>query len=1122
MRKIKLILTLLFVWNIVLYSQVSMYDFKIISPRKGLSQSTVYSIFQDSKGFLWFGTNDGLNRYDGKNMVLLTYKDGNKRKILKGSVRGLDESADQKLFIANYGVGLNVYNLNNDEFKTYHSNDSVDNSLSSDFVNSVLCVDEKTVWISTDKGVSKFNPLAETFRNYTLPVLRSENSAMQGAFSLFEDENHNLWIGSQGRGLFKFVAEEERFVPFVNKTKGGDFIRKNFISGIVSFKDGLFLVATKAGLFLFDPQTGVFFKYKLDDIELYKIAKDQFGGFWITSRLQGLYHIDKNEKLEQFNNNPYDLMSFPDYQLLSIYKDHMQNVWVGTQTHGVVQINLERKPFVNLYHVPNKPSISDNSVFALDEDEKGDVWIGTTRGLTIWNRENNSFKPVRLKLPGNKMVYDISVWSLFFDKRNVVWIGTNSGLIKYDRKTGRQTNYYAKTNKKINSHVLLNNDIICMEKDKKNSMWIATPGGVNRLNLKNNSIKHYTPDTSDNSLSHSMVWDILCDSKGRLWFCTENGLDIFDYKTDNFSKIKFSKDDFNPGNTLSNSTVSILESAEGDMWVTTRSGIFILDPDNKEIKGFVKSGGKMMKEQVYNILEADSSFWASTNKGLIKIDKASYGIDSRYTVDDGLLSNEYNAGSAKKLRDGYFLFGGINGATAFYPGKIHRSKYCPPVYYTGISLFGKDVSPENPEVWIRAEFVKNLTSASRIIFTPDEKMFSLKFTALDYVYPDNVSYFYRILPVSEKWIALGKRNFVSFINLNSGNYTLEVKSTNGDGFLCNNVRSIELVILPPFWKKWWVLLSGSILLGLLIFMIVRFRVLRLRREKKKLEEIVDVRTKEIQQQRNIANKQRDEIARQKEKLQDFASELEDKVRERTKELEHAKLKAEESDRLKSAFLSNMSHEIRTPMNAIIGFSELLLTTGFDESEREIFAKMVKSNGDALLSLLNDIIDISMIESGQLKLNFTDVDVCNLVNETFLIFKKSKLLSDKKDVKLKLSAEVNKKIIINTDSNRLRQIINNLLNNALKFTDKGVVELGCREENDKILFYVKDTGIGISEDFRDKIFERFYKHEKDKNSIYGGNGLGLTITRNLVEALKGKIWVESVEGKGTTFFFTFPK
>jgi len=1111
------IVVLLLLWCNVSYSQVSKYELRQISLKEGLSQSSGFSIFQDSKGFMWFGTSDGLNRFDGRNISVLSDFQG--KEFLRGSIRGIDEGTEGELYLATNGMGLKIYNINNGNIKSYLPADTK-NSLVSNFLNSVLYVDEKTVWMASNKGVSRFNPQTEMFHNYRLQERETNKEPVTGAVCLFKDKNNDLWVGTQGVGMMKYIQDEERFIPFVNKTDGGNSVKKNFINSIIEYRDGLFLVATDDGLFLFDPQTGIFLKHLINNVELLDIVKDHFGGIWIASRHDGLYHIDKNEKLERLINNQYDLKSLPDNQLLCVYKDNMQNVWVGTRTKGIVQINLERKPFTNLYHVPNKQSIANNSVYAIGEDEDGNVWIGTVKGLTVWNRNNNKFKQIGVRLFNKKMTYDVSVWSILFDSNSIVWIGTNSGLIKYNVKTGQQQHY---SNEPGNASSLLCNDVTSIEKDKNNDLWISTPEGVSRLNKKDNTfIRYASEDSVAGSLSHNRVWDIFCDSKGRLWFSTSDGLDLYNYEKDDFSVLKFSDSDFNKSNILSNGILSISEAANGDLWVATRSGVFILDSNTITIKGFAKIVDEFSNELVYELLEGRDSFWASTNKGLIVIDKESYDIRGRYMVEDGLCSNEFNLGASCRLKDGAFIFGGIVGASLFTPEDIKKSNFCPPVYFTGISLYGKEVSPENPSVWKRANFEKNIMSASKITFTPDEKMFTLKFAALDYINPKRVSYFYRILPVSDEWISLGKQNFVNFINLNTGDYTLEIKSTNGDGIMCDNIRSIKLVVIPPIWKKWWVIYVGISTIVLLVFLIFRLRVLRLRKEKRKLEKIVNARTREIKNQRNIANKQRDEIARQKEELQDFAAELEYKVRDRTKELESAKLKAEESDRLKSAFLSNMSHEIRTPMNAIIGFSDLLLTTGFNEAERISFANMVKSNGDALLSLLNDIIDVSMIESGQLKLHIAKVDVCDLVNDIFLSFSNSKLLKEKKNVKLILSANISGSVIINTDINRLRQIISNLLGNSIKFTDKGSIKLGCGEEDDNVVFYVKDTGIGISEEYKDRVFNRFYKLGKDEKSIYGGNGLGLTISKNLVEALNGKIWFESEEGKGTTFFVSFPK
>ncbi|NPA36494.1 MAG: hypothetical protein GXO47_06560 [Chlorobi bacterium] len=1092
-------------------AQISNIRFKTISTNDGLSQSSVLSVFQDSRGFIWIGTFDGLNRYDGKDISLLSVFTNGKEEFVKGRISSLDEDNNKNLYIASQGAGLRIYNLETGILKSYTLSDSVSNSLNSNCINTVVCVDEQTVWLATSKGVTLFNPKTERFYNYYLPEVNGISE--HNVTSLLLGENNELWLGTERSGLFKFIWNEERFIPYYNKSKNGGGKDKNKITSVIGYKDGLLLVTTKSGLYIFDPQTGLFFSHLVSDIELIDAVKDKNGGVWLSTAKSGLYHIDKNENLTVYENNPYDPMSFPGYSLREVYCDNMNNLWVGTMTKGVVQVNLNRKPFMNIYYVPNKPSIPDNTVYSMAEDKNDNVWIASVKGLSVWNRKDNSFKRISLNVYG-KNIYNISVWSLFLDG-NVLWVGTNTGLIKYNIKTGRQTHYFHRAK---DPGSLIHNDITFISKDKRGNLWVSTPGGISELKRNVHRFINYTSsDNDDNSLSHNRVWESYCDSKGRLWFCTDNGLNRYDFKTGKFEVYRFSNE-----NVLSNSLSAILETPEGDLWITSHRGIFIFDPDNAEVKGFVTHEGEFFDEHAYDLLQTDSTIWASTNNGLVVIDKKSYEIKSVYTPTDGILGKEFNTGAALKLRDGFFLFGGIEGITGFYPEKIHKSDLCPPVYFTGLALYGKDVVPENKDVWGRTRFIRSLTSASKITFTPDEKMFTLRFSALEYNYGDRVNYYYRILPISKKWIYIGKRDFVNFINLNSGSYMFQVKSTNGDGKLCNNTRTVELVIFPPFWMEWKFISFMTVILLLLISLIIKLRLSRIKREKKRLEDLVDIRTKEIQAQRNIANRQRDEIARQKEQLQDFAAELEHKVRERTRELEKAKLKAEESDRLKSAFLSNMSHEIRTPMNAIMGFSELLLTSGFDDKDRKTFARMVKANGDALLSLLNDIIDISMIESGQLRLHFSLVNVCKVVNDIFISFRNSKIYLEKNNVELVLSAGINKKLKVNVDVNRFRQIVNNLLNNALKFTDEGTVELGCEEMDDRIKFYVKDTGIGISKDMQLKIFNRFYKLGKDEKTLYGGNGLGLTITKNLIEALNGEIWVESELGKGTTFFFTIPK
>jgi len=551
----------------------------------------------------------------------------------------------------------------------------------------------------------------------------------------------------------------------------------------------------------------------------------------------------------------------------------------------------------------------------------------------------------------------------------------------------------------------------------------------------------------------------------------------------------------------------MLEVKKDIFWLGTSKGISVFDLSKGRIIKNVGVKDGLASGYIYRFLRHDDKVWASTNNGLAVLDVNKCAVKNVFFDHDGIQSNEFNT-AALELSDGYFLFGGVNGVTGFYPNQIQTSKFVPPIYFTGLIVNGKKVTINDQYDNGKVKFNRDIVEASGIMFEPDERMFSLQFAALDYSNPGQVKYFYRLLPGSEEWVPLGNRNNVTFVNLNPGKYTLEVKSTNGDGVLCDNTKSLEVIIKPPFWRKKWVAALELILMMLFIYAVFRYRTYKLRKAKENLEHVVYDRTKEL--------------AVQKDKLEELASSLEKKVKERTVELEKAKLKAEESDMLKSAFLSNMSHEIRTPMNAIMGFSDLLVTPGFDEDERRKFANLVKENGDTLLTLLNDIIDISMIESGQLKLNLCDVELYELVMSVYNTFSNSMLYQDKKD-KVQLVVKVsegNRDVVMRTDNHRLMQILNNLVSNAIKFTSEGIVEFGYLVNGSDVIFYVKDTGIGIGEAELKNVFKRFYKMQNGKSYFYPGNGLGLTITKNLVKALNGKIRVESEPGKGTVFYFTF--
>ncbi len=394
---------------------------------------------------------------------------------------------------------------------------------------------------------------------------------------------------------------------------------------------------------------------------------------------------------------------------------------------------------------------------------------------------------------------------------------------------------------------------------------------------------------------------------------------------------------------------------------------------------------------------------------------------------------------------------------------------------------------------------------------------TFQFAALHYAQPSLNKYAYYLEGFEKDWNYTGNQRSATYTNLDPGNYTFRVKASNNDGIWSDKEVALNILIKPPWWETLFVKITIPILMVLIILGIFRIRLSLLKYQKKVLQQTVDKRTEEIQEASTLLEERQEEIMMQNEELLKHRNNLEELVEVRTFQLEKAKQKAEESDRLKSSFLANMSHEIRTPMNAILGFSSLLNETEFNEAEKEGFIRTIKSNGETLMVLIDDILDISMIESNQLILNPQYFDVNNVLTELENFYR----LKNDHGLIIEFVNSKDKELILNIDPVRFRQVMSNLLSNALKYTNKGFIKFGYEKKENEIRFFVSDSGIGIDPKYSANIFDNFYKIEPQSNQVYRGTGIGLAICKRLVELLNGTIWVESKPGYGSNFFFTIP-
>ncbi|MBS2210177.1 hypothetical protein KEM09_02125 [Carboxylicivirga mesophila] len=1088
-------------------AQVRRYTTYSFSIDDGLSQNSVTCILKDQRGFIWLGTEDGLNRYDGKEVTTFVSKGSPEEGLIINTVNSLIEDRDKDLiYIGTNGGGLSVFDLNTEKFTHYPYRDS-GNSISSGFVYDLFKDQSGNIIIATSYGVSIFNPDTKQFDNFESSEAEDAEFPFVVATSVFADENGVIWAGTYGLGLVKLDVASRTFTRYTNSRKEQRY-NSNIIDEIRPSGESRYLwLATDNGFYEFDKETGRFKLLYLENTKVSDALVDKNGGIWLSSGLDGIAYVSPDGTITSLKNDPYDIYSLEENSVRCLYLDDREHLWIGTKSSGCIHMDVSGNQFVHYYQTKDGKGVNGRTVFALSKDKQQHVWVGTMKGLSIWDASTGNIRPYYFLDHQD----DVSVWALYNDNDDL-WIGTSQGLFKHN-KASRSTNIYKYI--EGDSTSLSDNEVFAIEKDAAGNLWIGTAYGLSKFDPSADKFIRYQFANYDGALTNEMIWDIFCDSKERLWVTTQYGVNIYKPETDSFTYL-FNTEADTLGLSSYNVT-SVYEDSRNRIWLTTSKGINLVNDSLHIIKHYSEEQG-LANDYTYHLYEHNNELWVSTNKGISRINLETEDVIS-YDVQDGLQSNEFNPAS-EVLDDGRMLFGGINGFNVFHPDSIRQSTFSPAIYFTSLELYDQ-ASQDLDSLAIDRRVVRSsLLNSDQIILDADQRFFTINFTALDYQAPLQIDYYYRMLPISPDWIPLDDKRNLTFIDLNIGQYKLEVRSTNAEGYFCDNTRSIAIIIRPPLWKEPWFVVLSVLLAVVLVYMAGRLYYLRMKRDKEVLEKRVHIRTKEIQLQRNIAHRQRDEIARQKDELEHLAKNLEGIVDERTMELKLAKEAAEESDRLKSAFLSNMSHEIRTPMNAIMGFSELLLDSSFNEQEKNDFAHLIRTNGDNLLHLLNDIIDISMIESGQLKVVLTQIDVNELIKEVFETFKTSRLLQEKPAIKYELIC-ADEPIILQTDAFRLRQILNNLISNAIKFTNSGYIKVALKEEGNQALFSVEDSGIGISLEHQTRIFERFSRIDNTNENLYGGNGLGLTITKNLVEILKGSISVESELGVGTNFYFQLP-
>jgi signal transduction histidine kinase/ligand-binding sensor domain-containing protein/CheY-like chemotaxis protein len=1042
----------------------------------------VLSIAQDNYGFMWLGTDDGLYRYDGHTFRPYRHDPANSHSLSDNTVMTVLKDRVGILWIGTGYGGLDRFDPAQDVFTHSRHDPNDSHSLSDDHI---LCIYQDlagSIWIGTTDGLNRLDRADGHFLQYRLPS--QDGPRNNNIWALYEESKGSFLVGT-GQGLYKLDGYTGRFSHFSNSSFAGSALDNQQVG--LLFQDRLRALWVGSGdvngFGAFNPASRAFTYYPLDSSRLpdpqsvgvIRMQEDRNGDLWIGTMRNGLLKLDKERK-HIIRYSP-EANTGPSGQIWSIFEDAEGSIWVGSES-GVSRFQSS-PPFSTYRHEAGNPdSLRSNKVLSVHADASGFLWIGTDEGLQRLDRNSGQMVLYQHepRVPGS--LSNNAVTAIKEDGSGGLWVGTHGGgLNRFDRRSGRFTVYSHNPNDPLS----LSSDIImCLLPEPGGVLWVGTEGGgLNRFDPPSGRFKAYRNDSRiPTSLSSDLVRAVLRDKSGTLWVGTNQGLNRFDREMDRFTVYFHGEHD--PASISHEGIDAIHEDRQGNLWIGTRRGLDRVDEKRGSFEAFTIRDG--LADDYIEAMQEDSSgnLWLATHEGLSELRKQTKTFQN-YSQADGLPGDFQNPGGGE-LSDvspaGELVFGSAHGLTVFNPNRVAVNTFRPPVVLTDFLLFNQPVVPS-----AKSPLRQPIWATHAITLDHEQNIFTLEFASLSYVAPERNRYRYKLEGLEKDWNEVGEdRRLATYNSLPPRKYVFRVQGSNDDLVWNETGVHLDITVLPPWWATWWFRSIAFLSAACLVFAAYQWRIRSLRFAAHRLEIQVDQRTRELRLARDAA---------------------------------------ETANRAKSAFLAHMSHELRTPLNAILGFSRLMRDNEASAKQREDLDRINRS-GEHLLSLINNVLDLAKVESGRAELHIEACDLKRLVDE---IMEMMGVRAREKNLALRLHTAPEFPRVAKTDAGKLRQVLINLLGNAIKFTEKGFVELRLSSraaegaQHVLLTFEVEDTGIGISPEDQQRIFDAFA--QVGKQGIQKGTGLGLTISRQFVELMGGTIEIASAPGKGTCFRVELP-
>ncbi len=1044
-----------------------------IGLKQGLSQSTIYAIAQDKSGYIWIATADGVNIYDGYEIIQLRHNSDDSNSLSDNYARALLVAQDGDVLIGTLGGGLNRYDPKTKQFKVYRASNTKKDGLISDDIYSLYQSKDGAIWIGSEQGVSKLDPETSSFIHLTHDP-ENINTLVKGAIrSITQTRNGDLWFGSSSHGLSVYSSKTGNFKNFQNDNKNGKTISDNSINFIYESRKREVWIATEyGGLNKFNSETSSFIHYPKvgnkkgpNDSEITSIIEDNGGRLWLGTWSGGINVFNpKSQNFEYYRSSQADLKTISSNTIISLFQDHSGILWAGSFDAGINRINHQGNGIIHYTYDPLKNNgLTNKMVWSFSEDINGIIWIGTKKGLNRFAPNTGKYKAFNFNGRCNDISKSFDIRSIVADEE-YLWIGTaGDGLLQINPST---CELYKFINHEKDSQSLSDNNVRLLHIDKQNRLWIGTSNGLNRLDIKSKKIIRYLPSAlNKNTIPHQRIRAIYESDSGDIWIGTSGGLSHYN-GVNGFTTITAAD------GLLSNNDVrSIYQDKNGIIWIATGLGLTRYNPIKNTSKFFHEKDG-LSNETLYSIVPDGKELWISTNIGISRINIDDFNIKNYY-IEDGLQSNEFNFNAYLKSTSGDLYFGGVNGFNRIITNGIGKN-----ITHPKLNLQVSILDEKNE---IR---LSSTAGNTPVELMPYEREIIFTISVLHNLNSSQNKYKYKLVGYDATWREnKAKNKKIKYSGIPPGRYTFKVI-----GYGSNDVPTVKAVeqtieILPSYWVTTWAYMLYMLILTIFIWVIIRLRILTLKKRNVLLKQAVKEKTSQLNEKNHILDKQAVNLTRLLKNQDDF--------------------------------YLRVAHELRTPL--------MLISLPAEQLRKNQNKSYQNNNIEIIIKAVDRLKRISdqMLHASEHGLTHTagsqTFDLTTVLEPILFVYSGA---ADNK----KIIFKINKlpEMAVTSYRQILEDVLHNILSNAVKYTEEGgQIDVNIALLKNILQIEIIDSGIGINLENQPNIFERWHRSEEVIDRQIQGDGIGLYTVKKQLDSCGGNIELTSEQGCGSIFKISMP-